>query len=918
MRRPSFYDANKNFTLRIQKLIDYFSDCYIADNREFKIENFYSAKYEYQYIQPYAEELITGKYNLQYVAPDIADPILKDIQIYKRDKELFYCTLFITGKRKLFNSKISKVCAPIIYYSAEIIKLENEHYLKLKKDSKRINFPFLKTLSFKTSFDLLETELEAFLTKTDLDYAEVAKICRLLENHIENFKTSENMVLFPQLDSPIKFEKAFKSIQKSNYYVVHPVSGLMVSSKANNLQNIVAELDVLKKEEEFSPALKAYLGEPVQHTSLEYKPGLSPFILNQAQEKSIIAANKYTKSVIIGPPGTGKSYTVSAIAIDYVSQGKSVLIATKTDEALEVLDKKIASFSVGRFKVKASGSRYKISLIAILEKILYRFDKFTYKGYIDRSWDYLSGIQLRLQSIEEEFKTIDKESTKLTKSIIYDSGIIKSLKVGFIKLFRSWEKKEWELIEEYMRSVNEEIEEGNKKLMGSVLGKLQECNTKHYKEIQSFVNALKEKDSAMKNQQLLKQDFNIILKALPIWLTKTDTVSEVLPLKNALFDLLIIDEATQCDIAGILPLLQRAKKVVVTGDTKQLRHLSFLSKGKMLALADKHKILWRQKFNYRTKSVLDYIIEGTVDSNQISVLDEHYRSLPEIISFSNTHFYDHSLLVMNDLPKYREKTSVHLLDVKGVKHTKGFNEIEAEAIIAEILVIVDDEKAIGTKQSSTLGVISPFSDQVKYIGNLIKTKLSLREIKKHKIRIGTPYSFQGDERDIVFISLVVDDDTHHSSLIYLNKEDVFNVMITRARIEQRVFYSCTIQKLKTDSLLRMYLEKVSSPEQRKHNVYFDNFVKEVCDFVKTLNSNINYYVGYRLSGLIVDILIENEGKYLGVDLIGYPGDYESSFSLERYKVLYRVGIEVIPLSYLTWCFDKSIKQRIQKKIEVLG
>ena len=72
-----------------------------------------------------------------------------------------------------------------------------------------------------------------------------------------------------------------------------------------------------------------------------------------------------------------------------------------------------------------------------------------------------------------------------------------------------------------------------------------------------------------------------------------------------------------------------------------------------------------------------------------------------------------------------------------------------------------------------------------------------------------------------------------------------------------------------------------------------------------------------MSGLIIDILIEKDDKYLGIDLIGYPGDYESSFSLERYKVLYRVGIEVISLSYLTWYFDENVKQRIQKKIEVL-
>ena len=126
---------------------------------------------------------------------------------------------------------------------------------------------------------------------------------------------------------------------------------------------------------------------------------------------------------------------------------------------------------------------------------------------------------------------------------------------------------------------------------------------------------------------------------------------------------------------------------------------------------------------------------------------------------------------------------------------------------------------------------------------VIKTKLSLKEIEKHKIRIGTPYSFQGDERDIVYLSLVVDDNTHHSSFIHINKEDVFNVMITRARIEQNVFYSCSINKLKADSILRIYLEKLSSVENPNHNVYLDDFVKQFCGFIESMDEKVHYYVG---------------------------------------------------------------------------
>ncbi|MDY8138272.1 hypothetical protein [Aquimarina sp. 2201CG5-10] len=69
---------------------------------------------------------------------------------------------------------------------------------------------------------------------------------------------------------------------------------------------------------------------------------------------------------------------------------------------------------------------------------------------------------------------------------------------------------------------------------------------------------------------------------------------------------------------------------------------------------------------------------------------------------------------------------------------------------------------------------------------------------------------------------------------------------------------------------------------------------------------------------MIDILVEKDGKYLGIDLIGYPGDFQHSFSIERYRILYRVGIEVIPLSYVTWYFDETIKSKLMHWVGRIG
>ncbi len=907
--------------MEILSLINYFTDCYRADNREFSIENFFSSKFENQTLQNLEEELINGRFKHQYIPDKPAEAISKNLQLYKRDKQLFYCSLFLVGKRKLFNKKTQIICAPLFFYPSEIVhQLHGEYLIKLPIEERQVNYGFLKTLEFNTSFEKFQEEFTILLHEEIVDYPFITRMQRIFEKHVSNVSFSDDFAMFPKLLKPSLVKKYSKEGGDENFdrFKLLPTSGVLVSSRASNIQNVVNELEQLSKVSDFSSAIHSYLDNYDQPKTEAYVPLIKPFILNKAQEKSIASANEMGKSVIIGPPGTGKSYTVAAIAIDYLSQGKSVLIATRTDEALQVISDKLNSFSVGRYRMKAGGSRYKMSLVSSLEKFLYRFDQLPFRSEIDKKFNHLEFLQKRLKEIELEFSEIDKKSEALTRTILKESGFIRSIQLKWLALFKQWEQQEWALIDEYMSSLHKSIQKSNKKLMGQLLGKIRNRVLHHWEELQNLVNSIRNNDLSMKADELQSVNFNIILDALPIWLVKIDQAAEILPLKKEMFDLLLVDEATQCDMAGVLPLMQRAKKLVITGDPKQLRHVSFLSKQQMFSIARKHNISWNEKYNYRNKSLLDFVLEHTTSSKQVTLLNEHYRSLPDIIRFSNQEFYENSLLVMNDLPKYKNQKSVFIHEVKGKRNDKGINEEEGALILKYIKNLILQEEGVQKKQATSLGVISPFKDQVIYLGKLIRKEISLNQLRKHNIRLGTPYSFQGDERDIVLISMAIDNDSHHSALHYLNRTDVFNVMITRARNVQEVFLSATIKNLKLDSLLRKYLEKsVDNYKPVTQKNQLDIFTKQVCDFLDGIDLGINYYVGYQLSGLIIDILIEKNGHYLGIDLIGYPGDFEASFSIERYKVLYRVGIQVIPLSYVTWYFDEKIKERMLERLDTL-
>jgi len=220
------------------------------------------------------------------------------------------------------------------------------------------------------------------------------------------------------------------------------------------------------------------------------------------------------------------------------------------------------------------------------------------------------------------------------------------------------------------------------------------------------------------------------------------------------------------------------------GDPKQLRHVSFLSQETLKQTANNYGLKHNKEIlNYRTNSFLDYILNRITSQNNVHFLDEHYRSTPSIIKYSNERFYDGNLKIMSDF-KINEATSdIKWIQSNGEKTKKGVNLIEANQILEDIKLLIKKEQNLPANACSSIGILSPFRNQVNYLIEKIE-EFDLTQIKKHKIIVGTPYSFQGEERDMMFISFTIDNKTSTSVFQYLDREDVFNVSITRL-----LFYS---------------------------------------------------------------------------------------------------------------------------------
>ena len=273
---------------------------------------------------------------------------------------------------------------------------------------------------------------------------------------------------------------------------------------------------------------------------------------------------------------------------------------------------------------------------------------------------------------------------------------------------------------------------------------------------------------------LESEDFKPLLDAFPCWCVTTYAISGSVPMKPGLFDVVIIDEASQCDIASCFPILYRAKRAVIVGDDKQLPHLSFLEKAKeqsfltQYEIPSKYQLIW----HFRTNSMFDL---ANYYSMTPVLLDEHFRSSKPIIDFSNKEFYGNKIRIMNKTTYYKGVLEVEYVYDGKVDYAVTRNLPEAEAVVQKVHSLIIDNEHDNPDNPQSIGIISPFRAQVELIKHSLMQVLSDTIIKKYKIDVGTAHTFQGDERDIMILSWAIAGNSHSQSLTFLQRPNLFNV-----------------------------------------------------------------------------------------------------------------------------------------------
>lgn len=716
---------------------------------------------------------------------------------------------------------------------------------------------------------------------------------------------------------------------------------------------------------------------------------ITPLSLSDSQEKVIknIDNNKFI--AVQGPPGTGKSQTIVNLVAHLIANGKTVLVASRMDKAVDVVAERLNELGAPYLALRAGRLNYQKQLSYQLQDLLSgkvdldsEFEDSLFAGIDDMKnhINMLKGAENKCEQIiklENEWRNVSKETQMQENSVGEPqfikaplkkfeiesiAVIIKTLennieKTGFFanianfggvnQLKKILKLKNFDVNYENLNRLKSELEtaelvyklrkiESDIQKTGNLHVLSEQIKQMKKKQKPLAVNILKnrrreslkgllrdqikrqrlivhakslvEKRQNLQSRILETEDFKPLLEAFPCWCVTTYAVSGSLPLKPGMFDVAIIDEASQCDIASCFPILYRAKKAVIVGDDKQLPHLSFLEKAKeqsflsQYGIPDKYQLMWR----FRTNSMFDLADYYSMNS---VMLDEHFRSLPPIIEFSNREFYGGRMRIMKkDTGMDKVIEIVQVPDGKvDMDATRNLPEIEALVKYLYDIIVEDERK--NPDNPVSIGVISPFRAQVEQLKVSISKVISEHMIRKHQIEVGTAHTFQGDERDVILMSWAYADNSFPQSLVFLQKPNLFNVAVTRARNKVINFISKDVKEL-PDGLFRHYTAYVEEYQNKlealkncnfDENIYKNSLEKEIAEAIRNLDHEVK--AGVEIAGLSADLLVDN--KYI-IEVDGVEDNKKSSVSnMKKQAILERCGFNVKRVTYREWQYSQN-------------
>jgi len=412
--------------------------------------------------------------------------------------------------------------------------------------------------------------------------------------------------------------------------------------------------------------------------------------------------------------------------------------------------------------------------------------------------------------------------------------------------------------------------------------------------------------------------------AVPCWIMSHARISESIPAEIGAFDLVIVDEASQSDLWA-LPAILRGRKILIVGDHKQVSpDAGFIAAQRIAEL--KQRFLAEQPYrDEMTPEKSLYELAVRVYSAANIMLREHFRCVPPIIAYSNRGHYGGQIQPIR-IPNASERIDPPLVDIHvpaGVRDQRDRNDLEAQAIAAEVAALIADERFAGR----TIGVVSLLgAEQANHIDGIVRRQCDAGELLRRRFECGDARNFQGSDRDIMFLSMVVDPQSCRpiSGLMF---EQRFNVAASRARDRMYLVRSVTASDLSDRDLrtgLLAHFDKPLAPDAREAESLIERCESEFeRDVYEELVSR-----GYRVLPQVktgahrIDLVVEGTGDTrLAVECDGdeFHGPERWQHDTTRQRVLERAGWTFWRCFASTWTLRKDeVFAELLERLGALG
>ena len=664
-------------------------------------------------------------------------------------------------------------------------------------------------------------------------------------------------------------------------------------------------------------------------------PVAAPFDLSEDQFIAVKSALKDPVTVISGPPGTGKSQVVASIMLSAAMNKKTVLFSSHTHKAIDAVQERVDELTPDRpLLMRAGGGDeleridFKSAVHALIASLRDGDNTFAHSANMSAIADLnseiesvleladgVSNITRNLGRLWDEKQERQRQiphaqsatDAEMVKTSLYGTRFFAAVCRWLASVFRrrspvrepldtpdlsvvdmaeleqcikELEKAHKAAIKALQENASDDdylckysvLKDAAIRALGDFLPTLEQTDPDHRNRLAELQGDIGMATTSAAKLEVWQRYADVIVSHFPIWSGTALSIPSRVPMVPKLFDYLIIDEATTCNIGQSLPLLARARHAIVVGDKMQTGLIGDLDPGRereMLADAGLGASEFA-KYSYSQVSLFD--LANSLPTAKRHILRDHFRSDPQIAGYISDTFYRGQLLVRTNQHKLQPpkgtKTGLHWSDISGPIESAGKgcrSESEALAIAEHISDLI---RVKGYKGS--IGVVTPFQRQAQLIASELERRISFDERQQASLIVGTSHAFQGDARDLVLVSLCYGSKMPRGSDWFLrNHTDWLNVAISRARAVCHIFgdkQACLTSSIRHISRLVRYLDNNEDDLRAREPIFESPWERALYEALA--KAGITPITQYPLCGRRLDMAVITNKLKLDVEVDG--------------------------------------------------